>query len=172
MKHINNIKILSFLLLLVILLFQFNKSSGQNLILLHRNGGKQNVFVKTGTKVKIETLDDQIIKGRIIAIKDSSIIIGNKTENEISINKIKYFYFRKNNVGKYVGGAFLTVISYIGTGVAIFGLANLSTSPALVVISLSGIAAVSDIGTYHWFAYKRRYDIQNKYNIFIVKPKA
>jgi len=61
--------------LLIISTLTVQQSFGQNLLLFQDKIGKDNYVVKKGRKVKVKTLDKQTIKGKLIDIKDSSIVI-------------------------------------------------------------------------------------------------
>jgi hypothetical protein len=170
----NDIKTTIILLCIVILTMQYSKSFGQNLILLHNKIGKGDYVARTGIKVKIETVDKQLIKGKIIEIKDSSIEIGNnKTATEIRIDNIKYFCFREPNGWQTSVGI---ICAYSGLTLApglIFGISDINgypMAPLLVGVSVIGMSAAG-LGVYYGLFHKKKFDTQVRYDLTIIKPK-
>lgn len=99
-------------------------SFGQNLLLLHDKVGNSDCVVRTGKRVKIQTVNKQVIKGKISEIRDSSIVINNKATTEITINDIRYLYFRNSNGWKTAGGIFFAFVSFQMTVFVIAGLSE------------------------------------------------
>ncbi len=184
MKLKNSITIICYIFFNAILLMQFNNSLAQNFILLHKNGGKNNVFVHNGDKVNIITNNSKTIQGTINEIKDTTIIILNKlsADNsntnyliEIPIKSIRYFYFRHNNFMKDAGGAISLTGSFIET--IVFFVAGLMYNGNIsglefdkAAINVGAYAAFS-FGIYYFIIYKKKYDTKYKYDLIIVKPK-
>ena len=174
MKHNNKKTTIAFLFCISILTMQYSKSFGQNLILLHSKVGKGDYVAQTGKKIKIETIDKQVIKGKIIEIKDSTIEIGNnKTATEIRIDNIKYFYFRERNgwqtsVGIICAYSGLTLAPSLYAGIV--SVNDWPMAPLVVGVSVIGISAAG-LGVYYGLFHKKKFDTQLKYDLLIVKAK-
>ncbi len=160
------------LLLFIMVTVQY--SFGQNLLLLHDKIGKGDYVARTGKKLKIETIDKQIIKGKIIEIKDSSIEIGNnKTATEIRIDNIKYLCFREPNgwqtsVGIFCAYSGLTLTPSLYAG--ILSLNDWPMAPLVVGVSVIGISAAG-LGVYYGLFHKKKFDMQVRYDLIIIKHK-
>lgn len=174
MKHNNKKTTLAFLFCISILTMQYSKSFGQNLILLHNKFGKGDYVAQTGKKIKIETIDKQIIKGKIIEIKDNSIEIGNnKTAIEVRTDNIKYLYFREPNgwqttVGIICAYSGLTLTPSLYAGIS--DINGYPMAPLLVGVSVVGISAAG-LGAYYGLFHKKKFDTRLKYDLLIVKIK-
>ncbi|MEO0074792.1 MAG: hypothetical protein ABIK31_01600 [candidate division WOR-3 bacterium] len=173
MKTLKKI-ITAFLFCISILTMQYSKSFGQNLILLHNKVGKGDYVAQTGKKIKIETIDKQVIKGKIIEIKDSSIEIGSKkTAIEVRTDNIKYFYFREPNgwqtsIGIICAYSGLTLTPPLYAGIS--DINGYPMAPLVVGASVIGISAAG-LGVYYGLFHKKKFDTQLKYDLLIVKAK-
>lgn len=159
------------LITILFLLFAMQGSCilGQNVIQLHRKDGRhKDYIVKPGRSVRIVTNEKQEVKGKISEIKDSSVIV-EKNAIEVPKKQIDFFYCRKDNFGNFFGAnCFIFLTSYatyytidaitaMGPGFAI----------ALGIISLP----VPYIGTLYFLLHKKKYDVQTKYDLKIVKAQ-
>jgi hypothetical protein len=183
MKMNYKISIVAILLFVAILNLQSQNIFGQNFILLNKIGRKNKVFMRVGNNLKVETINNQIIKGRITNIKDSSIIItSNKSDNtstDIAIKDIKSIYnFKKKASGIVFGGLLSALPSAIATGY-VFGdiVFNQMDEQSHTTIDASTIpVAIIGVGltvlVSHAIFHRKEYDIKNKYELIIVKPKS
>jgi hypothetical protein len=157
-------------------------SFGQSLLLLHDKLGNKDCTVRTGKNIKIETTNGQVIKGKIIEIKDSSIVIDNVIKTEINISNIKYLYYRNSTGWKTAGGAVLAFYSAAMTAIVIIGLTestkanavpnavNDNPIPSIAVIGAVGLPVLYG-GTYYELLHKKKFDTQFSYDLTIVKHK-
>jgi len=156
-------------ILLLMLAMQCSCLLGQNVIQFHRKDGKQKDYiVKTGRRAKIKTIDNQTIRGKINEIKDSSIIVSKKAI-DIPVNKIRYFYCRKNNFSKA-----LEIVCFASlTNYAVYEAVDIGIAMGLALGLAIGTVfiPVPYIGTIYFLTHKKKYNMQSKYDLSIVKPK-
>jgi len=165
-----------------ILLLIVQNSFGQNSLLLHDKEGKEDYVVQTGKKIKIETTDNRTIKGKLIEIRDSSIVIEKETKTEINLANIRYFHFRTSSSWKTAGGVLLAFYSVTMTVFIYTGLAENARAKAVPNATydnpVPGIAIVGSIalpalyaGTYYGLIHKNKFDTRMRYELTVVKHK-
>jgi hypothetical protein len=160
MRQNKKIAFISFLFFLAILIIQFN-SFGQNILVVHKKNGKRNFTLKEGKKVKIVTLNNQIIKGRIIRIKDSTIVISKKSEAiEVVLKDIQLISLNGTALLKYSSGVLMGLIS-IGF------VTSIQDDPPNDI--LGGVLCIPP--TLLLLIKWNRYNI-SKYDFIIIKPKS
>ena len=174
----NSIKINCILFILLTMLTQ--SSIGQNLLLLSDKTGKNDVIVRVDKKVKVKTINKETIKGKITYIKDSTIIIGEKSPREINIGDIKYFYVRKADGWKTATATLLALTAVESTIFLIQAIeSNQKTPPTPGTIDnpvtgLIGLGAITIpatyLGTYYGFFHNKKYDTRLRYALRIIKP--
>jgi hypothetical protein len=167
MKRIDKKTGIRILFLVILLGLQCSQIFGQNVIQLHKKDGKhKDYIVKTGRRARINTYYMQTINGKIKEIKDSSIIIGRKAK-EVPIKNIRYFYCQKIVVGDIIGATF--------SSANIFGVFEIvyltSYMPGLALELAAFLLPAPSVVLCFFLTNKKRFDIQSKYDLNIVKPK-
>jgi len=157
-------------ILLLMLTMQCFCLLGQSVIQLHRKDGKQKDYlVKTGRRARIKTTDNKIFRGKITEIKDSSIIIGRELK-EVSVKNISRIYCKKNIVAYISGG-----VIFGGISIGVIYLSALTGSSVQLVYAgiISGILIGTVPGTItcYFIFHKKKYDVQKKYDLKIVKAQ-
>ena len=154
----------------------------QNLLFLHDKIEKADIFVNIGKKIKIETIDNKIIKGKLAEIKDSSVVIDNGTQTEIKLTNIKYFHYRSSSGWKTAGGVLLAFYAGVMTVFVYTGLTQntrANTDPNVTYDNpIPGMAIVGAIaipalyaGTYFALFHKKKYNTLSRYELNVVKHK-
>ena len=157
-------------------------SSEQNVILLHKKYSKKTYSIIKGKNVKIITIKNEKLKGRITEIKDSTIVIRNQLTNEIPIKNIRYLSFRNSTLGSYglEAGLIGLSIGFTYTYSNLYTLGNYPTdNPTdknkgnliLFIGSEATLFAGLGLATNYLLFHKRKFDVKNKWDLLIVKPK-
>jgi hypothetical protein len=168
---LNKASLMKFALLFGILLFQISGVFSQNSILVHKKNSKGYYFLHVNDKIKVITTEDTI-KGKISAIKDSLFTINSDGRIvEIPLNKIRFIYFKKNQVIQILIGVPLAIgVGIVSIELLLFGalsggayLADPAFFGALLVdLALSGITSCI-------LFHKSKDNIQKDYDIYIIK---
>jgi hypothetical protein len=143
---------------------------GQNVIQLHRKDGKKKDYlVKINRHVKIKTNDLRDIKGKIIAISDSTITLSKKDTTNVLLKNIHYFYCDRNNIGNIITGVCFAALDVD----AIFWSIYFCSFEGVVfgLITSVVIVPVPTVGTCYFLLHKKRYDLKTKYDLKIVKAQ-
>ena len=176
---------ISLLFFIVIALIQTQSLFSQNFILLHKNGGRKNVFVHTGDEVKIITNNKKVVQGYITEIKDTTVVIMNKQYvyvnmtndlSEIPIKSIRYFYLKQKNLLNdaaglvFATGLVIETIVFLAAGISNGGnTAGLTFNKAA---TYAGFYAAFGYGTYHFYYQKKKFDTKYGYDLMILKPNS
>ncbi len=126
-----------FILFALIILSSF-EMSGQKLLVLEKAGTVKNYKYKTGDKIRIETVRDNLVyMGEITEIKDSSIIIESYTE--IKLREICKVFRQRELMRTFSGAAISGGVFYLSLD-AVNGVIN-NDSPIIAKNTLiaSGI---------------------------------
>ena len=87
-----------------------------NFIVMHKKNGRRDYIFKPGKGLKILTFDNKKIKGKLIMIKDSSVVIVQRdVSTEVAVKNIKCVY---GNISVFnnLGDGFLVLCAGLATG--------------------------------------------------------
>lgn len=155
--------------ILGIILLINNHIDGQNVLVLKDNIQEKHWVIRIDKKIKIKTIESQKIKGHLLEIYGSSILINSKRPVEIDINDIRYFYHNHHKGGKIAGG----VICIFPAGIlSAYGIATTFTQE-LDYLSSSILVSMSIpfyTGMYYGLMHKKKFDVQTRYELIIFNP--
>ncbi|MCC7051405.1 MAG: hypothetical protein IT239_06485 [Bacteroidia bacterium] len=156
-----------------------SKLWGQNLLLIRDKVGADNNIIKPKSNIKVVTLNNQTIKGRLALVKDSTIVIKNKQINEVNLNQIKYLYVRNNNGWKTAGGVFF---AFAAADVTLFAIGGIIANQKMkqtqgvkdnLIAGIAGVAAIGlpalSVGAYYGLLHKKKYETIYRYNLLVIK---
>ena len=128
-----------------------NKSFRRDVLIMFNNNNGRYRKIKLGKKLKLITFEGHEIKGRLIKLNDSSIVLNNRNiPSEVPIKNIKCLYSNKTILNNLVEG----VIIFFAAG---FTSANYLLAPISLPVTAYKIA--------HF--HRRKFDSKKyKYMIF------
>jgi hypothetical protein len=155
-------------------------SQAQHVLVMHDQQGSNDVVIRKGKRVKIETTQGRILRGTLAMINDSSLVVQQDKQTEVNLSEIRAIYVRKPSGWKTAGGVLLAYYSVAMTTL-VAGLVISETQRTPVGSQrdnpLTGLIIGSAIvlpamyaGTYYSLFHKRRFDVRDRYKMYIL-PK-
>lgn len=138
---------------------------GQKLLVLEKAGTAKNYKYKTGDKIKVETVRDNLVfSGKITEIKDSSIII--ESYNEIKLREICQVFRERSLMQLFSGAAISGGLFYLSLD-GINGIIN-NDSPIIAknTIIASGILVGTGLIMRQFFY--RKFETKEKWRLKIL----
>jgi hypothetical protein len=148
------------------LIFLFSvEMIGQKLLVLEKAGTAKNFKYKTGDKIRLETVRDNLVfSGKITEIKDSSIII--ESYNEIKLREISQVFRERSLMRLFSGAAISGGLFYLSLD-AVNGILN-NDSPVIAKNTLIASGILVGTGLIMRQFFFRKFETKEKWRLKIL----